>query len=410
MQPWRRAAAPVKGRNMRYPLPRAMAGLSVRLTLPLAILVSLGCAHAPAPAVPDQLLRDALFEPPASAPDPSQIFRMSPAMRDYAQSELAVLATRNDPRRALIDALYEKQQLRLDYDSTRTRDAGQAFAARAGNCLSLVIMTAAFAQHLGLQVSYQSVQTDNFYSRNGDLYLASNHVNLVLAPPPLRNLLDRREREALTVDFLPPDELRGQISRPLQSHTIVAMYFNNRAAELLAERRVTDAYWHARAALIQDPHFFSSVNTLGVIYNWAGHGALAEAAFRRVLTAEPGNVSALSNLVQLLHAQGRAAEAAPLALHLAQLQPVAPFHHFNLGRAAMAEGRFDDARKLFLRELRLQPYQDEVHFWAARAFWHLGQPQLAARHLSRAVENSANRNAHDRYAAKLAQLRQGHFE
>ena len=395
---------------MLYPLPRATAGFAVRLALPLVIVFNLGCAHAPAPVVPEQLLSDALFEPPSDAPDPGQVFRMSSAMRDYAQRELAVLATRHDPRRALIDALYEKQQLRLDYDSTRTRDAGQAFAARAGNCLSLVIMTASFAQHLGLQVSYQSVQTDDFYSRSGGLYLSSKHVNLVLGPAPSRSLLDRGEREALTVDFLPPDELRGQISKPVQSHTIVAMFFNNRAAELLAARRVADAYWHARAAMIQDPAFFSSVNTLGVIYNWAGHLALAEAAFRRVLMAEPGNVSALSNLVQLLQAQERAAEVAPLALRLAQLQPVAPFHHFNLGRAAMAEGRFDDARKLFLRELRLQPYQDEVHFWAARAFWQLGETQLAVRHLSRAVQNSANRDAHDRYAAKLAQLRQGHFE
>ena len=395
---------------MLHLLPRTMAGFMARLTLSLAAVLSLGCAHAPAPVVPEQLLSDALFEPPSLAPDPDQVFRMSPAMRDYAQSELAVLATRGDPRRALIAALYEKQQLRLDYDSTRTRDAAQAFAARAGNCLSLVIMTAVFAQHLGLQVSYQAVQTEDFYSRSGGLYLASKHVNLVLGPRPSRSSLDRGDGESLTVDFLPPSELRGQRSMPLESHTIVAMFFNNRAAELLAANRVAEAYWYARAALIQDPRFFSSANTLGVIYNRAGHRALAESAFRRVLLAEPEQVSALSNLVQLLQAQGRQDEAAPLALQLAQLQPEAPFHQFNLGRTAMAEGRFDDARKLFLRELRLQPYQDEVHFWAARAFWQLGQPQQAARHLRQAVEYSANRDAHDRYAAKLSHLRQGYFE
>jgi hypothetical protein len=40
----------------------------------------------------------------------------------------------------------------IEYDSTVTRTAAQTYAARAGNCLSLVIMTAAFAEELGLRV------------------------------------------------------------------------------------------------------------------------------------------------------------------------------------------------------------------------------------------------------------------
>ena len=51
------------------------------------------------------------------------------------------------------------------------------------------------------------------------------------------------------------------------------------------------------------------------------------------------------------------------------------------------------------------PYQDEVHFWAAQAYWQLGQVDQARRHLRQAVEYSANRNMHDRYAAKLEGLR-----
>ena len=72
----------------------------------------------------------------------------------------------------------------------------------------------------------------------------------------------------------------------------------------------------------------------------------------------------------------------------------------------MDSGDFPQARDHFLRELRMQPYQDEVHFWAAQAYWQLGQAGQARRHLGQAVENSANRDTHDRYAAKLEGLRQ----
>ena len=63
-----------------------------------------------------------------------------------------------------------------------TRNAAQAFAARSGNCLSLVIMTAAFAKELGLTVAYQKVFVDDTWARTGDIYLSIGHVNVTLAP------------------------------------------------------------------------------------------------------------------------------------------------------------------------------------------------------------------------------------
>ncbi|MDP3614340.1 MAG: hypothetical protein Q8R98_21060, partial [Rubrivivax sp.] len=217
-----------------------------------------GCSLAPRAPVPTSLLNDSLFESPAQAPDPSAVFRLSPAMLDYAHTELAALARLPDPRQALIEALYQKGRLRLEYDSSYTRHAAQAFEARAGNCLSLVIMTAAFAKHMGLPVQYQAVLSDDFYSQSGTLLMASGHVNMVLAPPLARQVIGRNDQVSFTVDFLPRDDLAGQVTRPLEEKTIVAMYLNNRAAELLAAGRPADAYWFTRAALQHDPHFHAA--------------------------------------------------------------------------------------------------------------------------------------------------------
>lgn len=370
-----------------------------------------GCASAPAAAAADSLLRDHLYRAPAAAlPSADQLLSMSPAMRDFVAGEGQALSPLRDPRRALIDALYRSQAperagLRLEYDSTRTRTAAEAFEARAGNCLSLVMMTAAFARHLELSVSYQSVRVEEFYTRAGTLTMASGHVNLVLGPRLARGMLDRSDPELMVVDFLLPRDTRQQRSLLLQEPTIVAMYFNNRAAELMAAGHLDDAYWHAREAIRHDPAFVTAVNTLGVVHQRAGHPDAAEAAFRHVLARDARAVAALGNLVALLQSRGRDAESAVLARRLAELQPEPPFHWLRLGRDALAAGDAARAVELLQRELRRQPEQDEVHFALAEALLRQGDVTRAQHHLARAAAFSTRQTDQRRYESKLTQLR-----
>ncbi len=367
-------------------------------------LLLASCASAPPPD-PRTLLHDEWF---AAAPTPDvDPFALSEDMRQFAEREFSFATTR-DPRRALIAALYSRGLLRLEYDSSRTRTAAEAFDARAGNCLSLVVMTAAFARHLGLPVSFQSLKVEESYSRRGGLFLASGHVNLVLDRPRARGLHRRTYDDgALTVDFLPPGELTGISAQPLQERTIVAMYLNNRAAELLGEGRIDAAYGWARQAVLQDPGFLPSTNTLAVVYSRAGHGDAAERLLRQVLAREPDNVAALTNLVGLLVRVGRTAEGQALAERLARLQPLPPFHDFDLGRKALAEGDARRALEHFARELARQPGQEDVHLWAAQAWWQLGDTEQAARHLRQAMDHSGTPASQQRYAAKLDRLRNG---
>ncbi len=382
-----------------------------RVLAVLAAATFVGCAQVPPRATLDPLWRDAAYTRPAQPlPGAAELLALSPAMRRFAQQQLSTLPPHLDPRRALVEALYREpdaggQGLRLAYDASVTRSAAEAFEHRAGNCLSLVMMTAAFARHLGLAVSYQAVRTDEFYTRVGTLTLASSHVNLVLGHRPSRHGPQHSGAELLVVDFLDPVETRGQRTEPLDEATVLAMYFNNRAAELLAEGRTDAAYWHARAALAHDPEFLHAVNTLGVIHQRAGQGAAAELAFRHVLAQDAHAVTALSNLVALLRHHGRDAEAEPLAARLHALQPVPPLHWLHQGREALAAGDAATALTLLRRELRRQPEQDEVHFALAETHLRLGDLARAQLHLARAAEFSTRRTDQQRYETKLARLR-----
>lgn len=387
----------------------ATAGLALlraAFTGLLCALVAACAHHGPAQAPVQSLLDDALFAAPAEPPDAGAVFKISPAMRDFADAFQARTGPLTEPRRALIQALYDRKQLRLAYDAESTRNAAEAFATRAGNCLSLVIMTAAFAKHLGLPVGYQQVDVEASYTRVDNITLASGHVNVVLGRPPGRTPgVVATGSSDLVVDFLPADELRGHRARTLAERTILAMYFNNRAAETLTAGHVDEAYAWARAALLQDPGFQTAANTLAVVYQRSGHLAHAEVALRHVLAASPDDAAALSNLVALLRAAGRGAEADATALRLASVQPEPPFHHADLGRRALEAGDYRQARAQFAAELRNQPENSELHFWAALAEWHLGAPDRAAEHLRLAVEHSRTQRTQQIYSAKLEWLR-----
>ncbi|MFA7279863.1 MAG: tetratricopeptide repeat protein [Sterolibacterium sp.] len=371
----------------------------------ILLLCLTACATPPVVPQPDYLLHDRLFQAPAQPVRADEVLAVSAEMKAYLQTTIGRQLRVKGPQQGLIDALYAKQQLRLEYDASMTRNAAETFAARTGNCLSLVIMTAAFAKEMNLPVQFQNVFVEETWSRSGGLYFSSEHVNLKLGSKfsEARSALD--ENYLLTIDFLPQQEIRGQRSRVISEETIIAMYMNNRAAETLARGDTNQAYWWAREAIRQAPKFLSAYNTLGIVYRHHGNLPEAEQMLRHVLKHEPDNVDVMSNLVLVLQDQNRGNEAQALSRKLQEIQPHPPFHFFNLGMAAMHDGDFRKARDFFLKEIKRAAYYHEFHYWLASAYFNLGEAKLANEHLHIALENSTTRADHDLYAAKLDQIK-----
>ncbi len=380
----------------------------------LALLLA-GCASAPRERVDAALFLDAAFRPAVERIDADAVFALSPEMTRYLQTDIAEPARKKGRQIALVDALYTQGELKLDYDIGTTRTAAQAFAARSGNCLSLVIMTAAFAKALDLPVTYQKVSVDDEWARSGDLYLAIGHVNLTLgkrrtdeggfgyrvgAKPP--------ESDGMTIDFLPPEDLRRMRSRAIDEEVIVGMFMNNRAVEALADGRVDDAYWWAREGMLQAPGFYATYNTLGAVYRRHGNLAEAERVFAHAVAREPENIQALSNLVAVLGDLGRTVEAQHFAARLREIDPEPAFSHFKRGLAAFQAGDMRTARDAFAREVARAPDYHEFHFWLAIAYWNLGETGVARDHLAIALKTSPTRRDHALYAAKLERLNQQH--
>jgi Tfp pilus assembly protein PilF len=375
-----------------------------------ALLVA-SCASMPDAPRDTRFFRDAKFAPPAERIRVADVFAVSPAMQRYVDEEIAPRQKARGRQLALIDALYTNGELKLEYDSAMTRNAAQAFDARSGNCLSLVIMTAAFAKALDLPVEYQKVFVDDAWARSGDIYLAIGHVNLTLGhrktdEGAYASRLGRRapESDGMTIDFLPPEDMRSVQTRPLSEETVVGMYMNNRAVESLARGKTDDAYWWAREAILQAPGFAIAYNTLAVVYRKHGDLEDSESVLRFALSREPSNTQVMGNLVTVLAESGKLDESERLAEKLARLEPEPPFVYFNRGMAALRAGDLHAAKSSFEHELRRDPDYHEFHFWLAVTLMGLGDTRAAKEHLAIALRNSTTRNDHDIYAAKLDRL------
>jgi Flp pilus assembly protein TadD len=367
-----------------------------------------GCASAPrddAPALA-VLFNDAAFNAPSEPVSAADLFTLSPAMQAYLHSPaFASVLREKGPEHGLVNALYSKSDLKLEYDSRMTRTAAQTYAARSGNCLSLVIMTAAFAKELGMRVRYQSVDVDESWSRNAGLYLVSSHVNLSVGYRPGDLMQLAAPERMLTIDFLPPEDASRYRNQQLEEEDIVAMYMNNRAAEALVQGRLDDAYWWARAAVRQMPSWAQGLNTLGVVYQRRGDVAQAERVYRAALERAPDNLAVMQNLAPVLAKAGKLEEARRLTARIASIEPDPPFHYFDQGMQAMQGGDYKKAKALFAREVRRAPYYDEFHFWLAIACLRLGESREAREQLALALDTSTRSDTRDRYSAKLEHLR-----
>ena len=325
-------------------------------------------------------------------------------MRDYLQRSWPLMRKQGRPK-GLVDALYTRGELKLEYDASYTRNASQAFAARAGNCLSLVVMTAALAKELGLDVEFHSAYADETWSRSGTLLLRSGHINITIG----RRTIDRPRGEDpryWIIDFLPQGELRGLRTERVEEATVVAMFMNNRAAEALSREAFDEAYWWAREGVMADPSFVGVLNTLGVVYQRTGRPADAERVYTELLRRQPNQTQGLHNLAQLLQSQGRDAEAKVFAARLAALEPEPPYHWFVQGQLALRRGDAQTARDFFAKEVARADYSSEFHYWLALAQYQLGDLDAAHRNLQKAEMLSVSRNERDLYAAKLAWLNQ----
>ncbi|MGX9460021.1 tetratricopeptide repeat protein [Shewanella sp. A14] len=292
----------------------------------------------------------------------------------------------------------------FEYRDHYTRTASDTVLNRQGNCMSLVVLSAALAEILGVPVEFNDIDVEPVWDRRGGFYLINGHVNLSLFPPENTHVVLFRGTEVL-VDFLPDRSVRSYQKKRVNKRQLSAMYYNNVAAEALVEADYDTAYALVKNAINLNPKYVAAINTLAVIYRHKGFDDEAEQVYRAALQVNPKELSTLYNLALILGEQNRLVEWAEIHKTLELERINNPFYYFDMAQQAYFDRQYQDALVWYQRAVEKADYRHEFYFGLSQAYWATGEERLAEKSLKRALALSDTHNKY-RYQTKLQAMRQ----
>ena len=204
-----------------------------------------------------------------------------------------------EPHKALSEVLKEKLTNFTYYGETY--DATTTMRLNKGNCMSLAVLTTAYAKYLGLDFTYRKVSTLPIYTKKDDVILSSSHVQTLIYDPSF--IADKDAfyffNPAVVIDYFPSNSNRtGQM---FSYETFLAMYYKNIAADALTEKDLNKSFLYANKAYKYDPENIEVINLLAVIHRRTGDLKTAEAIYKAGIDKGEDSIALLSNYIMLCY-------------------------------------------------------------------------------------------------------------
>lgn len=344
-----------------------------RLILILTVLSLSACQQLPqtagAVATEDLLNNQAFMPVNTQIETKEQIFALPEALITEARQDVLAYGMPRDRSLALLKFIFREQQDPLQYVNNATLTALQTYEQREANCLSLTILSYSLARALGFRAQFQDVQIPEYWiTRNGTSVL-NGHVNLVVTPPYMQTLTKTfiSAEHNFLIDFERAGGSRERLPvRKISENDIVALFYNNKAADAMLTQQFDLAYRYLQAAAEVSPGVAATWNNLAVLYRQRQMPDYAERAYLQSLRLEPEHPNTMANLAILYAAIGRYQEAALLDNKVQQTRLRNPYYFVMQGNEALGEQRLADAELAFHRSIRLQPKMPEALFGLAK--------------------------------------------
>ncbi len=324
------------------------------------------------------------------------------------KAEMRSGATSQDKTRALLRFIFKSDQLPLHYVNSATLVAHETLQRREANCLSLTILAYALAKEVGFNAEFHEVQIPEYWITDGHQSRLNGHVNLLVVPPVLsfENGAVNYSLSRITVDFDTENRGKAWPSRVVTKEDIVAMFYNNKAADSLVAADYAQAFAYLKAAVEIAPNSAQTWANLSVLYRQVGLYKDAEESYLFSLRLNPNNSNTMANLAVLYRLVGQTAKAIELEEVVARKRKLNPFYHLMLGDEALNAQQTDIAKIHFNQALRLNPSLSAAMFGMAKSYIIEGDIDKAAQYLQDAKHFSQSHDEKLRYESKLKILQQ----
>nr|WP_295379618.1 tetratricopeptide repeat protein [Pseudoxanthomonas sp.] len=353
-------------------------------------LLAAALALSPQPALPDA------FVPP-DIPTTEQVLAIPPELDAQFRRWMPQVDAPPSPARLdrLVEFMFSKEGgLGMEYRADATYTVAQAYQMRHANCLSFTLMVVALARADGLQAYAQEIEDVLTWYQEGNTVYRNNHVNAGI----------RIGHQRFSVDVAWDEVITRHPPKAIPDSHLFAMFYNNRAVDLLGKGQIPQANAYLARARALSPDYPAFWSNAGVAALREGRMDSAEKLLLHALALNKNYSSALFNLVTFYNRSGRGSEARLLQKQLERVRARDPFDQFLLALEHERSGDYKGAVGYYLRAIRLYNQEHRFYQGLARAYLHLGDSRRAGRALAKAqvLTEGATRA---QYQAKLERLR-----
>jgi len=287
----------------------------------------------------------------------------------------------NEPEHKIVSSYVEQRLSDFDYYGD-TFIASEGLRGEKGNCMSLAVITSAYAKLLGLMMDYRLVLSQPVYEKSNGLVITSQHVQTRIFEPKKEKFFGFGSH--VIVDYFPEFlQVRGKY---IKHNAFVSLFYQNMAGQYLNKGDVTLAYANAYQAYQLDPESSSALNLLALASKHKGELAQAEKIYRYILEENADDLLSLNNYIILLSAQGRVEEAMIYQEQLDSLYDPNPYNWIDLAEKQLEQDLQLDALSSYNKAIRLAPYLQEPYIQAFRILMAQGQPMKAEHYLQSSLK------------------------
>ncbi len=305
---------------------------------------------------------------------------------------------------ALYDVLNDKLSSFTYYGENY--NAEQAMRLNKGNCMTLAVLTTAYAKLLGLEFSYRKVNTLPVFKKQNNLIISSSHVQTIIYDNEFSedDSAFYIRRPGLVIDYFP--DKNNNAGEYLNELDFISMYYKNLAGDALVVNDLPSAFMLAKEAYKYNNRNVEAMNILAIIHRRAGDSKGSEAIYTKGLKFEQKNLRLLSNYIMLLKTEGRFDEAEQYQEKLSQLNDPNPFNWLEQAYIAEKNHKLNRAVRYYQKALVKAPYLHQAYLGLYHIYHDKGYYAQAKGMLTKALEWTYEIEQRKQYKYKLYSLAQ----
>lgn len=378
------------------------AVFSVFLSAVFCIL--LGCASSPRPSVTESSLPNLTFylnEPKVPVLPVSEVTQLSKRAQQDFWAFFNQPKFSKTPRHERVASYLSLIMDQFEY-SENTYTASQTLEFRSGNCLSLSLLTTAYAQLASVDIDYHLLERNPVYSLHSNILVESEHIRAVLNERvPSGSDEGFSLIKKIVIDFFDSSgyEFRDHLSVTDQ----VSLYYSNRAVELMLDKRYAESLAYVQRAVDLSPKNFSAINTAAILLSRKGEVQTAERLYRHGLESAR-RLTFLKNYVNMLTTFGRETEAQDLRKEYSLELKSSPGYWVSEARRAESTGDLELAALSYKKAVALAPDIHQLHFLMSYVHFQLGRFHRSKQNLSDAITLADSKRQRTKYKIKHSQF------